>query len=87
MVIVASTTIFFGMYEAVKRHLVDWGMMDTGAHLVGGALGDVAASGVYVPTEVIKARLQLQGRYNNPFYGSGYNYKNTLHALRTARLQ
>jgi hypothetical protein len=27
--------------------------------------------------------LQLQGRYNNPFFRSGYNYKGTAHAART----
>jgi hypothetical protein len=38
---------------------------------------------VYVPSEVLKTRLQLQGRYNNPFFHSGYNYKSTSHAART----
>jgi hypothetical protein len=27
--------------------------------------------------------MQLQGRYNNPFFHSGYNYKGTVHAART----
>jgi hypothetical protein len=27
--------------------------------------------------------LQLQGRYNNPYFKSGYNYKGTAHAART----
>lgn len=40
------------------------------------------ASFVYVPSEVLKTRLQLQGRYNNPSFISGYNYKSTWHALR-----
>ena len=48
-----------------------------------GLLGDFAASFVYVPSEVLKTRLQLQGRYNNPFFHSGYNYKSTSHAART----
>jgi hypothetical protein len=26
--------------------------------------------------------MQLQGRYNNPSFVSGYNYKNTWHALQ-----
>jgi hypothetical protein len=38
---------------------------------------------VYVPSEVLKTRLQLQGRYNNPHFHSGYNYKGTLDAGRT----
>jgi hypothetical protein len=48
-----------------------------------GFLADFAASFVYVPSEVLKTRLQLQGRYNNPFFHSGYNYKSTAHAART----
>ena len=38
---------------------------------------------MYVPSEVLKTRLQLQGRYNNPFFNSGYNYRSTAHAART----
>ena len=48
-----------------------------------GFLGDLAASVVYVPSEVLKTRLQLQGRYNNPFFYSGYNYRGTVDAART----
>src|SRR5579859_5064651 len=48
-----------------------------------GLLADLAASFVYVPSEVLKTRLQLQGRYNNPFFRSGYNYKSTAHAAHT----
>lgn len=48
-----------------------------------GFLADLAASIVYVPSEVLKTRLQLQGRYNNPFFSSGYNYRSTIHAIRT----
>jgi len=45
-------------------------------------LGDFVASFIYVPSEVLKTRMQLQGRYNNPSFISGYNYKNTWHALQ-----
>lgn len=38
---------------------------------------------VYVPSEVLKTRLQLQGQYNNPFFYSGYNYRSTWDAART----
>jgi hypothetical protein len=38
---------------------------------------------VYVPSEVLKTRLQLQGRYNNPSFVSGYNYRGTIDAART----
>ena len=48
-----------------------------------GFIGDLAASVVYVPSEVLKTRLQLQGRYNNPFFHSGYNYRGTVDAART----
>jgi hypothetical protein len=48
-----------------------------------GFLGDLAASVIYVPSEVLKTRLQLQGRYNNPFFASGYNYKGVVDAVRT----
>lgn len=50
---------------------------------VTGFLADFAASILYVPSEVLKTRLQLQGRYNNPFFYSGYNYKSTWDAART----
>lgn len=50
---------------------------------VSGFLGDLAASIVYVPSEVLKTRLQLQGRYNNPYFKSGYNYRGTIDAART----
>jgi hypothetical protein len=43
----------------------------------------LAASVVYVPSEVLKTRLQLQGRYNNPYTKSGYNYRGTTDAFRT----
>ena len=48
-----------------------------------GFLADLAASFVYVPSEVLKTRLQLQGRHNNPFFNSGYNYRSTFDAART----
>ena len=51
--------------------------------LLVGFLADLAASVIYVPSEVLKTRLQLQGRYNNPFFNSGYNYRSTLDATRT----
>ena len=48
-----------------------------------GFVADFAASIVYVPSEVLKTRLQLQGRYNNPYFSSGYNYKSTWDAAKT----
>lgn len=38
---------------------------------------------MYVPSEVLKTRLQLQGRYNNPYFNSGYNYRTTWDAAKT----
>ncbi|KAL9633704.1 MAG: hypothetical protein Q9204_003288 [Flavoplaca sp. TL-2023a] len=78
-----GTLIFFGCYEYSKRHLIDLGMNHSLAYLTSGFLADLAASVVYVPSEVLKTRLQLQGRYNNPHFKSGYNYRSTLHAVRT----
>jgi hypothetical protein len=48
-----------------------------------GFVADFAASFIYVPSEVLKTRLQLQGRYNNPYFNSGYNYKGFSHAAKT----
>jgi len=78
-----GTIIFFGTYEYSKRHMIDYGITPQVAYLSSGFVADFAASFVYVPSEVLKTRLQLQGRYNNPFFNSGYNYKGTVHAART----
>ncbi|KMU92158.1 mitochondrial 2-oxodicarboxylate carrier [Coccidioides immitis H538.4] len=78
-----GTVIFFGTYEYSKRHMLDAGINPSLAYLAGGFIADLAASFVYVPSEVLKTRLQLQGRYNNPFFKSGYNYRSTLDAFRT----
>ncbi|KAL9581405.1 MAG: hypothetical protein Q9212_003919 [Teloschistes hypoglaucus] len=78
-----GTLIFFGCYEWSKRHLIDIGVHQSLAYLASGFVADLAASVVYVPSEVLKTRLQLQGRFNNPFFKSGYNYQSTLHATRT----
>jgi hypothetical protein len=48
-----------------------------------GLFADLAAAPAYVPSEVLKTRLQLQGRYNNPYFNSGYNYRSTIDAART----
>lgn len=80
-----STAAFFGTYEYTKRALIgDWGMNDTMAYFIAGVLGDLALSVFYVPSEVLKTRLQLQGRYNNIYTrGSGYNYRNLRDAIST----
>ncbi|KAI9372926.1 mitochondrial carrier domain-containing protein [Aspergillus egyptiacus] len=78
-----GTLIFFGVYEFTKRKMLDAGINANVAYLSGGFFADLAASVVYVPSEVLKTRLQLQGRYNNPYFKSGYNYRSTGDALRT----
>ncbi|MCJ1467346.1 hypothetical protein MMC07_005970 [Pseudocyphellaria aurata] len=77
-----GTLIFFGTYEYSKRSLIDAGVHHSLAYLASGFFADLAASVVYVPSEVLKTRLQLQGRHNNPFFSSGYNYRSTMHAAR-----
>lgn len=79
-----SAAIFFGTYESVKRKMIDdWTLNETMSHLTAGFLGDLVSSVVYVPSEVLKTRLQLQGRYNNPFFQSGYNYKHLRDSVST----
>jgi hypothetical protein len=79
-----STAAFFGTYEYTKRILIgEYNVNETAAYLVGGILGDMALLVFYVPLEVLKTRLQLQGRYNNPYTrnASGYNYRGLGHAI------
>lgn len=80
---IPATAIFFGTYEFSKRNLIDMGTNETAAPLIAGFLGDFFASAIYVPSEVLKTRLQLQGRYSNPHFESGYNYRGTVDAMRT----
>ncbi|CAI7667161.1 unnamed protein product [Penicillium discolor] len=77
-----GTVIFFGVYEYTKRLMIDSGINPSIAYLSGGFFADLAASVVYVPSEVLKTRLQLQGRYNNPHFNSGYNYRNMRDGFR-----
>ncbi|QDS71079.1 hypothetical protein FKW77_008958 [Venturia effusa] len=79
----SGTVIFFGTYEWSKRKLIDAGVTPSLAYLSSGFLADLAASPLYVPSEVLKTRLQLQGRYNNPYFKSGYNYRGTVNAIRS----
>ncbi|KAK9414045.1 putative Mitochondrial carrier [Seiridium unicorne] len=78
-----GTVFFFGTYEWSKRLMLDYGVQQHVAYLSAGFLGDLAASIVYVPSEVLKTRLQLQGRHNNPYFHSGYNYRGTFDAAKT----
>lgn len=76
-----GTFLFFGGYEWSKRFMIDHGVHPTLSYLGAGFFADLVISPLYVPTEVLKTRLQLQGRYNNPYFSSGYNYRSTLHAV------
>ena len=84
--IVPGTALYFGIYEFTKRNLTANNIPEIVSHLAAGSLGDLAASIVYVPSEVLKTRMQLQGKYNNPHFVSGYNYKGTWHAAITVSL-
>ncbi|KAF2842608.1 mitochondrial carrier [Patellaria atrata CBS 101060] len=78
-----GTVCFFGSYEYTKRKMLDRGINPSFTYLTAGFIADLVASPLYVPSEVLKTRLQLQGRYNNPHFDSGYNYRSTYHAART----
>ncbi|GME71794.1 unnamed protein product [Ambrosiozyma monospora] len=78
-----SSAVFFLTYETLKKvGIENFGMNETVVYLGSGFLGDFAASIFYVPSEVLKTRLQLQGRYNNPYFKSGYNYSSTWNAAQ-----
>lgn len=94
-----STTAYFGTYEAVKRSLLSTREFTSGdnlsrgsfwkrvlVYLLAGSVGDIAASVFYVPSEVLKTRFQLQGRHNNKYSVSTFNYRNLPHAIRTIYL-
>ena len=78
-----SSAAFFFVYEGVKRIAIDdLHFNESVSYLGAGFLGDFVSSIFYVPSEVLKTRLQLQGRYNNPFYMSGYNYTGLSNAVK-----
>ncbi|KAF2200689.1 mitochondrial carrier protein-like protein [Delitschia confertaspora ATCC 74209] len=79
----SGTVFFFGTYEWSKRFMIDHGIAPSAAYFTAGLIADLAAAPVYVPSEVLKTRLQLQGRHNNPFFNSGYNYRSMYDAART----
>lgn len=79
-----SAALFFGTYETMKRVMIgELGINDTVTHLTAGFMGDFVSSVVYVPSEVLKTRLQLQGQFNNPHFHSGYNYRSLVDAIGT----
>ncbi|KAJ3301500.1 hypothetical protein HDV03_000715 [Kappamyces sp. JEL0829] len=76
-------TVYFGAYEMTKRRMIDAEVNPEISYFVAGGFADIAASSLYVPSEVLKTRLQLQGRYNNPHSLSAHNYRNTYDAFIT----
>lgn len=83
----SGTVLFFGTYEWSKRFMIDLGIAPSISYFTAGLLADLAAAPAYVPSEVLKTRLQLQGRHNNPYFNSGYNYRSTVDAARTIARQ
>lgn len=79
-----SSTAFFFVYEGIKRIAINnMHLNESVSYLGAGFLGDFVSSIFYVPSEVLKTRLQLQGRHNNPHYISGYNYTGLFDAAKT----
>ncbi|KAJ3215441.1 hypothetical protein HK099_006373 [Clydaea vesicula] len=78
-----SHSAYFLSYEFLKRKLQhEYKVNETSSYLISGAVGDIIASLIYVPTEVLKTRLQLQGTFKNPSKYSQHHYKSTLDALK-----
>ncbi|CCH59543.1 hypothetical protein TBLA_0B07250 [Henningerozyma blattae CBS 6284] len=78
---IPSAAVFFTTYEFIKRELRPYN--EPISFLIGGLMGDLLSSVVYVPSEVIKTRLQLQGKFSNPFYVKNYNYRNFRSAIKS----
>jgi hypothetical protein len=81
-----STLIYFGSYESIKRRMLDREINPTVSFFVAASMADVMASVFYVPSEVIKTRLQLQGKLTNPNSLSNRNYKGSIHAFLTVSI-
>jgi Mitochondrial carrier protein len=81
-----STLVYFGTYEGIKREAFKHGINPTLTFLFAAGVADIFAAVLYVPSEVIKTRMQLQGRFNNPYSVSGHNYRNSLLAFKDVRL-
>lgn len=56
------------------------------AFFIAGGTGDLISSLFYVPSELFKTRLQLQGKFNNPYSVSSRNYKGTFHAVQSVNI-
>lgn len=79
-----STGIYFGAYEMVKRRMIEnGGFHPAVCYFAAGSFGDLVAGIVHVPTEIVKTRLQLQGKFNNPHSLSSHNYPSTFAAFKS----
>ncbi|KAI0525163.1 hypothetical protein KFK09_004555 [Dendrobium nobile] len=63
----ATGATYFGVIESTKRwiEIVNPNLGGHWAHFIAGAIGDTIGSFVYVPCEVIKQRMQVQGTKNS----------------------
>lgn len=63
----ATGATYFGVIESTKQWIEDLNPSLSGhwAHFIAGAIGDTLGSFVYVPCEVIKQRMQVQGTRNS----------------------
>lgn len=78
---VPSNAVYFLTYETVKRHgLATWDVPDTVVHLSAGALGELAGAMWYVPSEVVKTRMQVQGFQTA---GPAFQYSGLVHAFQS----
>ena len=65
-----SAVLFFATYEFLKTEMiVNRGMNETFTFFFAWLAGDLVSSVVYVPSEVLKTRLQLQGKLNVSLFG------------------
>ncbi|TPX53951.1 hypothetical protein PhCBS80983_g06093 [Powellomyces hirtus] len=79
---ISATTLYFSIYESTKHAFATSGLHPSLSYFSAAALGELFASVLYVPSEVVKTRMQLQGRYNNPHSLSRHNYKSDWEAFR-----
>ncbi|KJE95972.1 ATP-Mg/Pi carrier protein [Capsaspora owczarzaki ATCC 30864] len=84
---VLSSSLYFTAYNVSKEHTLKY-LPSTMAYFTSGAFGDFCASTLYVPLEVIKTRMQLQGAMQRvagltPRVGAPVAYQNVFHAFFT----
>ena len=83
-----SNAVYFGSYEFIKSQSFSYfgtgdRRVESTTYLVAGALGELAASIVYTPFEVVKTRMQLGESWLNEGEASPRAYKGTFNAFQT----